>query len=77
VKFVDIYNKVVAGGSGEFAEVIAVLEQTEAEYAVIGGFAMNAYVEPVFTADADIVIALSEVDRFTKALLRRGYTIER
>jgi hypothetical protein len=76
VKFVDIYNKVVAGGSGEFAEVIAVLEQTGAEYAVIGGFAINAYVDP-FTADADIVIALSEVDRFTKALLRRGYTIER
>jgi hypothetical protein len=44
---------------------------------VIGGFAINAYVEPVFTADADIVIALSEADRFTEALLRRRYTIER
>jgi hypothetical protein len=43
---------------------------------VIGGFAINAYVKPVFTAEAEIVIRLSDVDRFTEALLGLGYTVE-
>jgi Nucleotidyl transferase AbiEii toxin, Type IV TA system len=77
VKLTEIYDSVVAEGSSGFAEVIAVLEETGTRYAVIGGLAINAYVEPVFTADADIVIALSEIDRFTEALLGRGYTVER
>jgi hypothetical protein len=76
VKLTEIYDSVVAEGSSGFAEVIAVLEETGTRYAVIGGLAINAYVEPVFTADADIVIALSKVDRFTEALLGRGYTVE-
>jgi predicted nucleotidyltransferase len=77
VKLVEIYDSVVAEGSSGFAEVIAVLEQAGTRYAVIGGLAINAYVEPVFTADADIVIALSDVDHFTDALLGLGYTVER
>lgn len=76
MKLTEIYDSVVAEGSSSFAEVIAVLEQAGTRYAVIGGLAINAYVEPVFTADADIVIALSEVDRFTEALSERGYTVE-
>jgi predicted nucleotidyltransferase len=77
VRLIEIYDSVVAQGSTTFAEVIAVLEQVGTRYAVIGGLAVNAYVEPVFTADADIVIALNEIDHFTEALLGRGYTAER
>ena len=77
MKLTEIYDKVVAEGSSAFAVVIAVLEQAGMRYAVIGGLAINAYVEPVFTADSEIVIALNELDRFTEALLERGYTVER
>jgi hypothetical protein len=77
VKLTEIYESVVAEGTSAFAEVIAVLEQAGGRYVVIGGLAVNCYVEPVFTADADIVIALGEVDRFTEALLAKGYTVER
>jgi hypothetical protein len=77
VKLTEIYDSVVAEGSSAFAEVIAVLEEAGIRYAVIGGLAINAYVEPVFTADADIVIALSEVDRFAAALSELGYRVER
>ena len=77
MRLIEIYDSVVAEGSSAFAEVIAVLEQAGTRYAVIGGLAINAYVEPVFTADADIVIALNEVDHFTEALLGRGYTVQR
>ena len=77
MKLTEIYDSVVAEGSSAFAEVIAILEQAGARYAVIGGLAVNSYVEPVFTADADIVIALNEIDRFTLALSERGYTAKR
>ena len=77
MKLTEIYDSVVAEGSSAFAEVIAVLEEAGIRYAVIGGLAINAYVEPVFTADADIVIALSEVDRFAAALSELGYRVER
>ena len=77
MKLNEIYDSVVAEGSSAFAEVIAILEQAGARYVMIGGLAVNSYVEPVFTADADIVIALNEIDRFTGALLARGYTVER
>jgi hypothetical protein len=77
VKLIEIYDSVVAEGSSAFAEVIAVLEQAGTRYAVIGGLAINAYVEPLFTADADIVIALSEIDHFAEALFGHGYTVQR
>ena len=77
MKLTEIYDSVVAEGSNAFAEVIAVLERARMPYVMIGGLAVNAYVEPVFTADADIVIALNDVDRFTEALLGLGYTAER
>ena len=77
MKLTEIYDSVVAEGSSAFAEVLAILEQAGARYAMIGGLAVNSYVEPVFTADANIVIALNEIDRFTSALLKRGYTVER
>ena len=76
MKLTEIYDSIVSEGSSAFAEVIAILEQAGARYAVIGGLAVNAYVEPVFTADADIVITLSEVDQFTEALLDQGYGVK-
>ena len=76
MKLIEIYDSVVAEGSSAFAEVIAVLDRAGMRYAVIGGLAVNTYVEPVFTADADIVIALNDVEPFTVALVERGYTVE-
>jgi hypothetical protein len=76
VKLTEIYDSIVAEGSSAFAEVITVLDQAGTRYAMMGDLAINAYVDSVFTADADIVIALNEVDRFTEVLLERGYTVE-
>ena len=53
------------------------LKEAGGRYAVTGDLAINAYVDPVFTADAEIVIALSDVDRFAQALLELGDRIER
>jgi len=63
------------GGLGDFAQVISVCEALM-PYCLIGGLAVNCYVEPVYTLDADIV-AVSENLAALLALLReRGFTTE-
>lgn len=59
---------------GTLAEVLA---QARIEYAVIGGHAVNAWVEPRFTADIDVTMTAGapQLDRLTAALARRGFTI--
>ena len=41
----------------ELAQVLALCERT-GQYCLIGGLALNVYCEPVFTADADIVLSV-------------------
>jgi len=54
-----------------------VLSENEIDYAVIGGHAVNAWVEPRFTADIDVTIAASasDLDNIKAAFKRRGFTI--
>ena len=39
-----------------------------AQYCVIGGLAVNAYVEPVVSLDLDVVVAAEDVERICKAV---------
>lgn len=59
---------------GTLAEVLA---EARIEYALIGGHAVNAWVEPRFTADIDVTMTAGapQLDRLTAALARRGFTI--
>jgi hypothetical protein len=41
----------------------------------MGGLAVNCYVEPVFTADADIVVASSELSAVKDALSVHGFEV--
>lgn len=44
------------------------LAELGVDYCVIGGFAVNAYVEPVVSLDLDVVIAAEDIDRVCDAL---------
>ncbi len=59
---------------GVIAEVLA---EARIEYALIGGHAVNAWVEPRFTADIDVTMTAGapQLDRLTIALERRGFRI--
>ena len=59
---------------GELESVIKLCE-AHGNYCVIGGLALNAYCEPVFTADADIVLAV-DIDKlklFRESLKELGF----
>jgi hypothetical protein len=51
VKAVEAYELTTQGGATDFARLIAAF----GPYCPIGGLAVNCFVEPVYTLDADIV----------------------
>jgi hypothetical protein len=56
--------------------VLALLDDGSARYCVIGGVAVNAYVEPVVTLDIDLVIAAGD-RAAVEAALGREFRLER
>ncbi len=51
---VEAYELTTQGGASDFARLIRACESF-GPYCLIGGLAVNCYVEPVYTLDADIV----------------------
>jgi hypothetical protein len=60
-------------------EIAALFERTRVSYAVIGGHAVNAWLEPRFTADVDVTIVAtpSELSELLAVLQAAGYAVDR
>jgi hypothetical protein len=71
----EIYESVTNGGSTDFAEAAAILDRT-GRWCLIGGLAVNCYVEPVYTIDADIVVASANLVRVRENLATAGFHFE-
>jgi len=62
----------------EFLQIfLDVLKKTKAKYCLIGGIAVNAYVEPVVSLDLDIVVAEKDLDRLCEAATQKSFKVER
>ena len=57
----EMYDSVTNGGASDFAEVVAVLNRYK-PWCVIGGLAVNCYVEPVYTVDVDLVVVAANLE---------------
>jgi hypothetical protein len=55
VTALEVYALTTQGGGTDFAVLINACEAF-GPYCLIGGLAVNTYVEPVYTLDADIVV---------------------
>jgi hypothetical protein len=67
----------VANGKLDIIQVILdLLTKTGSRYCLIGGLAVNAYVEPVVSLDLDIVVAVEDVEAVSKAAGERNFKIE-
>jgi hypothetical protein len=71
----EIFDTVTSGGSSDFATLVKILNQ-HGSWCLIGGLAVNCYVEPVYTLDADIVVVSSELPEIKNDLLSAGFDIE-
>lgn len=72
----DYWKAVTADRSGFLERLIEVLSQSGFNYCVIGGQAVNAYVEPVVSLDLDVVVAAADMAA-AEQLLRRHFRVER
>ena len=71
----DAYEFTTLGGATDFARLIRACESA-GPYCLIGGLAVNCYVEPVYTLDADIVIAAESLPGLVAQLDEQGFKSE-
>jgi hypothetical protein len=75
VTAVEAYELTTQGGATDFARLIEACEAF-GPYCLIGGLAVNCYVEPVYTLDADIVVAAAQLPKLSARLRELGFKIE-
>ena len=68
----EVYELTTQGGATDFARLIRACESF-GPYCVIGGLAVNCYVEPVYTLDADMVVVSSRLDNLNAHLEEQGF----
>jgi hypothetical protein len=68
----EIYESVTNGGASDFAEVVAVLNQYK-PWCLIGGLAVNCFVEPVYTTDVDVVVVAANLKPIERELKAAGF----
>ena len=71
----EIFESVTNGGSSDFALLVQILDR-HGQWCLVGGLAVNCYVAPVFTTDADIVVASSELSAIQAELIARGFEVK-
>jgi hypothetical protein len=71
----EVFESVTGSGSSDFATLVSILSRRGA-WCLIGGLAVNCYVEPVYTLDADVVVAVSELPKIKDELIDAGFSVE-
>ena len=68
----------LANGKLDIIQILLdILEKVHSRYCLIGGLAVNAYVEPVVSLDLDIVVAAEDVEVICSAALENDLKVER
>jgi hypothetical protein len=75
VTALEAYELTTQGGATDFARVIGVCESF-GPYCLIGGLAVNCFVEPVYTLDADLVVVASSLPKLSVHLQEQGFKVE-
>jgi hypothetical protein len=72
VTAVEAYELTTRGGATDFVRLVEACESF-GPYCLIGGLAVNCYVEPVYTLDADFVLVASSLLRLSAYLHEQGF----
>ena len=63
----EFVNRLANGKSDIIQVFLDILSKTNSRYCIIGGLAVNAYVEPVVSLDLDIVVAVENIEAVCSA----------
>jgi len=72
----EFINSVANGKSDIIQLFLDILSKTGSRYCLIGGLAVNAYVEPVVSLDLDIVAAIEDIGAICKAAKEHDLKVE-
>ena len=68
----------VANGELDILQLLLdILQATSSPYCVIGGLAVNAYVEPVVSLDLDLVVIARDIEKICRIASEKGLKVER
>lgn len=68
VKARAFYKAVTVDAGAMLEELLDLLEELDVTYCVVGGQAVNAYVDPLVSLDLDLVVAAADLERVLGAL---------
>jgi len=72
------FIKAIANGETDIIQALLdLLQQTDSLYCVVGGLAVNAYVEPVVSLDLDVVVVARNIELICEKALAQGFKVER
>jgi hypothetical protein len=72
----EFVNRLANGKSDIIQTLLDILSKTGSRYCLIGGLAVNAYVEPVVSLDLDVVAAAEDVGAICSAAKELGLKVE-
>ena len=72
----EFLNYLAKGKSDILQQLLDILAHTGTDYCLIGGLAVNAYVEPVVSLDIDIVVAVNNIVTVANAAKDRKMKVE-
>ena len=67
MRALEFWKTVIMDPSNLLESLIALLDQQGIRYCVIGGQAVNAYVEPLVSLDLDLAVAVDQIEQVEKA----------
>ena len=65
----------ISGSGNDFEQVVTICESLR-DYCLIGGLAINCYVEPVYTMDAGFAVAATHLSVVKERLLQLGFKMD-
>lgn len=72
----EVYESITNGGTTDFSDVVSILDHNK-PWCLIGGLAVNCYVEPVYTIDVDLVVVAANLDRIERELITERFKVRR
>ena len=76
MRALTFWKTVIVDQTNLLESLIALLDENGIRYCVIGGQAVNAYVEPVVSLDLDLVVAIEQIE-LIESLLKDRFKVER
>lgn len=70
----EVFESVTKGGASDFAAVVQILSK-HGLWCLVGGLAVNCYVEPVYTVDADMVVVSTSLPKIQNELSAAGFQV--